>query len=148
MCGPLSVPYITIVSSAIPSLSSRSRSWPTFRSWSSIVSWYGDCQRPAFPRLRRFVCVRKCMWVKFTQQKNGFRLLCWRWMKSEAASTNSSSHVSIRLRVSGPVSLIRCLPMRPQRGCSRGSSLVVARHWSTPRGPKRSWNCSKPCLLG
>ena len=26
-----------------------------------------------------------------TQQKNGFRRLCWRWMKSQAASTNSSS---------------------------------------------------------
>ena len=39
MCGPLSVAYITIVSSAIPSWSSRSSSWPTFRSWSSIVSW-------------------------------------------------------------------------------------------------------------
>ena len=26
----------------------------------------------------RFVCVRRCMWVKFTQQKNGFLLLCWR----------------------------------------------------------------------
>jgi hypothetical protein len=34
------------------------------------------------------------MWVKFTQQKNGFRRLCWRWMKSQAASANSSSHVS------------------------------------------------------
>ena len=39
MCGPLSVPYMTIVSSAIPSLSSRSSSWPTFLSWSIIVSW-------------------------------------------------------------------------------------------------------------
>ena len=88
------------------------------------------------------------MWVVFTQQKNGFRRLCWRWMKSLAASTNSSSHVSIRFRVSGPVSLIRCLPTRPQRGCSFGSSLFVARQRSTPRGPNRSWNCSKPCLLG
>ena len=39
MCGPLSVPYMTIVSSAIPSRSSRSSSWPTFLSWSIIVSW-------------------------------------------------------------------------------------------------------------
>ena len=39
MCGPLSVAYITIVSSVIPRRSSRSRIWPTWRSWSSIVSW-------------------------------------------------------------------------------------------------------------
>ena len=72
------------------------------------------------------------MCVVFTQQKNGLRRLCWRWMKSQAASTNSSSQVSIRFRVSGPVSWIRCLPTRPQRGCSFGSSLVVALHRSTP----------------
>ena len=39
MCGPLSVLYMTMVSSAIPSESSRSRSVPTLRSWSIIVSW-------------------------------------------------------------------------------------------------------------
>ncbi len=100
------------------------------------------------PRAPRLVCVRRCMWVVFTQQKNGLRLLCCRWMKPDAASTNSSSHVSIRFLVSGPVSLILCLPTRPQRGCSFASSLFVARHSRTPRGPKRSWNCSKPCLLG
>jgi hypothetical protein len=33
------------------------------------------------------------MCVVFTQQKNGLRRLCWRWMKSQAASTNSSSQV-------------------------------------------------------
>ena len=60
-----------MVSSAMPSSSSRSSSWPTFLSWSIIVSWYGDCQRPAWPRLSGFVCVRKCMCVVFTQQKNG-----------------------------------------------------------------------------
>ena len=42
------------------------------------------------------------MCVVFTQQKNGFRLLCWRWMKSVAASTNSSSQVSIRFRRQRP----------------------------------------------
>ena len=63
------------------------------------------------------------MCVVFTQQKNGFSALCWRVMKSFAAATNSSSHVSIRLRVKGPVSSIFCLPTRPQRGCSVGSSL-------------------------
>ena len=39
MCGPLSVEYMTIVSSAMPSSSSRSSSWPTCLSWSIIVSW-------------------------------------------------------------------------------------------------------------
>ena len=61
-------------------------------------------------------------------------------MKSHAASTNSSSQVSIRFRVSGPVSWIRCLPTSTQRGCSFGSSFVVALQRSTPRGPKRSRN--------
>ena len=63
-------------------------------------------------------------------------------------ATNSSSHVSIRLRVSGPVSWIFCLPTRPQRGCSFGSSLFVALQCRTPRGPNRSLNCSKPCFVG
>lgn len=66
------------------------------------------------------------MWVVFTQQKNGLRRLLWRWMKSQAASTISSSIVSIRLRVSGPVSLIVCFP------------LLVMRECTTPRGPNRS----------
>ena len=57
-------------------------------------------------------------------------------MKSVAAATNSSSQVSMRFLVSGPVSSIFCLPTRPQRGCSVGSSLSVAQEWITPRGPK------------
>src|SRR5512139_3015620 len=47
-------------------------------------------------------------------------------MKSCAAATNSVSQVSMRFFVSGPVSSIFCLPTRPQRGCSVGSSLSVA----------------------
>ena len=39
MCGPLSVEYTTIVSSARPSSSSVSSTRPTWRSWSIIVSW-------------------------------------------------------------------------------------------------------------
>ena len=38
MCGPLSVLYMTMVLSAMPSSSSRSSSSPTFLSWSIIVS--------------------------------------------------------------------------------------------------------------
>ena len=136
MCGPLSVVYMTMVSSAMPSSSSRSSISPTFLSWSIIVSWYGDCQRPAWPRLSGLVCVRKCMCVVLSQQKNGLPASCWRLMKSFAAATNSSSQVSMRLLVSGPVSSIFCLPTRPQRGCSVGSSASVAQQCSTPRGPK------------
>ena len=70
-CGPLSVLYMTIVLSAMPSSSSRSSISPTFLSWSIIVSWYGDCQRPACPRLSGLVWVRRCMWVILTQHEEG-----------------------------------------------------------------------------
>ncbi len=74
--------------------------------------------------LSGFGWVRKCMWVELNQTKNGVSAECWRLMKSIAASANSSSTVSMRLRVSGPVSSIFCLlPFRAQE-CS------------TPRGPK------------
>ena len=72
------------------------------------------------------VWVRKCMWVVLTQQKNGLPASFWRLMKSLAAATKSSSQVSMRFLVSGPVSSIFCLPTLPQRGCSVGSSLSVA----------------------
>ena len=58
-------------------------------------------------------------------------------MKSTAASEVSSSIVSMRLRVSGPVSSIVCLPTRPQRGCSVGSS-VSARLRSAARRAGRT----------
>ena len=45
------------------------------------------------------------MWVKFTQTKNGLPALACRLMKSTARSAMSSSIVSIRFLVSGPVSL-------------------------------------------
>ena len=83
------------------------------------------------------VCVRRCMCVVFTQQKNGLPASCWRLMKSFAAATNSSSQVSMRLRVSGPVSSIFCLPTRPQRGCSGGVVLVgrpAAQHAARAEG--------------
>ena len=41
----------------------------------------------------------------------------------------------MRLRVSGPVSSIFCLPTRPNFGSSVGSSTSVAQACSTPRGP-------------
>ena len=81
------------------------------------------------------------MWVVFSHTKNGLPASFWRLMKSFAAATISSSTVSMRLRVSGPVSSIFCLPTRPQRGCSVGSSLSVAQQCRTPRGPNFSLNC-------
>ena len=56
-------------------------------------------------------------------------------MKSSAAARNSSSTVSIRFRVSGPVFSIICLPTLPNCSSTVGSSLSVALHFSTPRGP-------------
>ena len=139
-CGPLSVEYWTKVSSAMPRSSSRSSICPTFLSWSIIVSWYGDCQRPACPRLRFFVCVNMCMCVVLSHTNQGLPALFCRLMKSVAAATNSSSQVSMRFFVSGPVSLIFCLPTLPQRGWTVLSSLSVAQQCMTPRGPKFSKN--------
>ena len=76
-----------------------------------------------------------CMRVELNQQKNGFSALCCRSMKSSEAARNSSSTVSMRFFVSGPVSSIVCLPTRPKRGSSVGSSVSLALHRSTPRGP-------------
>ena len=92
------------------------------------------------------VCVRKCMCVVFTQQKNGLRRLCCRSMKSQAASTNSSSHrlhplLRQRPRVLDPL----LADPAPARVLLR-VVLVVAQQWSTPRGPNRSRKFGKSVL--
>ena len=51
-----------------------------------------------------------CMRVEFHQQKNGLSSLTAFSMNLRLASRNSSSTVSIRLIVSGPVSSIFCVP--------------------------------------
>jgi len=84
------------------------------------------------------VCVKQCMWVVFSHTNHGLPALFWRLMKSLAAATNSSSQVSIRFFVSGPVSSIFCLPTLPQRGWTVLSSLSVAHECITPRGPNIS----------
>jgi hypothetical protein len=61
-------------------------------------------------------------------------------MNPLALSAKSSSHVSIRSMFSGPVSSIFCLPTLPQRGCTVGSSTLVAKLWMTPRGLTVSMN--------
>ena len=68
------------------------------------------------------------MCVVLTHRKNGACSACLRSMKSTAPSTISSSIVSIRFRVSGPVSLIAVLPSALPLLCS------------TPRGPYLSRN--------
>src|SRR5215831_3323771 len=73
--------------------------------------------------------------------ENGLPAACWRLIQSLAAATNSSSQLSMRFLLSGPVSSIFCLPTRPQRGCSVGSSFSVAQQWRTPRGPNFALNC-------
>jgi hypothetical protein len=52
----------------------------------------------------------------------------------------SSSIVSIRFLVSGPVSSHFCRPTLPKRGSSVASSVSVAEHLSTPRGPNLARN--------
>src|SRR5262249_18329436 len=132
---------------ALPAASRGLSTPPPFLSGSTIVSWYGDCQRPACPRLSGLVCVRRCMWVVLTQQKNGVPAACWRLIQPLAAATNSSSQVSMRFFVSGPVSSILCLPTLPNLVSVVGSSLSVAQQCSTPRGPKR-WRNSGKSLVG
>src|SRR6516162_3592316 len=80
------------------------------------------------------------MRVALNQQKNGLLAVTCRLIKSTAASEVSSSIVSMRFRVSGPVSSMVCLPTRPQRGCSVGSSVSEALLRKTPRGPNCSLN--------
>jgi len=74
--------------------------------------------------------------VPFHQQKNGLPAFTWRVMKSFAAATVSSSIVSMRFFVSGPVSSMVCFPTLPKRGSTVASSLSLALHLRTPRGPK------------
>jgi hypothetical protein len=48
--------------------------------------------------------------------------------------------VCIRSRVSGPLSLMVCLPIRPNRSSTVSSSTSDAVQSSTPRGLKNRWN--------
>ena len=70
--------------------------------------------------------VQMCMRVEFHHRKNGLPAACARSMKSSAPSVTSTSTVSIRSLVSGPVSSIVCVP----------SGLAI--DLITPRGPNRS----------
>ena len=83
-------------------------------------------------------CAGACGWCS-PSRRTALPAPCWRLMKSDGGARRTRRRsVSMRFRVSGPVSSIFCLPTRPQRGCSVGSSSSVAKQRSTPRGPKRS----------
>ena len=79
-------------------------------------------------------CGDACAWCS-PSTKNGFSAFDLPLDEVDAAAAVSSSMVSIRFLVSGPVSSIFCRPTRPKRGSSVGSSLSVAKQWITPRGP-------------
>src|SRR5262245_17217305 len=119
--APLSVEYITMVLSVMPSSSSLSNSLPTCPSCSTIPSGYTPS--PVFPSDSFFRWVKTCMRVEFHQTKKGLPSLLAFSMNFRLASRNSSSTVSMRLVVNGPVFSIFCVPSGLAQQCS------------TPRGP-------------
>src|SRR6185312_13410635 len=132
--GPLSVEYTTMVLLAMPRSSTALSNLPTSPSCSIMPSAYSLPGIPLWPIISGRTWVNTCIRVVFIQTKNGLPDLLCRLMYSMAAAVVSSSMVSIRLRVKGPVSSQLCLPTRPQCGCSVASSLSVALHFITPRG--------------
>ena len=88
------------------------------------------------------------MWVELSQTKNGLPASFAFFMNSLARATKSSSQVSMRFLVSGPVSSIFCLPTLPQRGSTVGSSVSVAKECMTPRGPNVFLKFGKSFSLG
>ena len=77
-----------------------------------------------------------CMRVEFHHTKNGFPSAWALSMKASASAVTSSSTVSMRFRVSGPVSSIVCVP----------SALADDR--ITPRGPNCSLNAGSLRVVG
>ena len=70
-------------------------------------------------------CVKMCMRVVLNQTNQGLPSFCFSSMNLMVAASTSSSIVSIRFFVSGPVSSQRCLPHFPKRPSS-GSVLAVS----------------------
>ena len=120
--APLSVVYITTVLSVMPSSSSLSSIWPIMPSCSTIPS--GNTPKPVTPSDSGFKRVCTCIRVVLYQRKKGLSALTALSRKSNAAAVTSSSIVSIRFFVSGPVS-----SMRPS-----------AEDFMTPLGPNFSRN--------
>ncbi len=84
---------------------------------SAYSSW------PEIPRFSALTWVRKCIRVPFHHTNQGLPAACCSLMKAMARSEVSSSTVSMRFLVSGPVSSIFWVPSG------------MAQEWSTPRGP-------------
>src|SRR5215213_6281305 len=124
--GPLSVEYMTMVLSVTPSSSSFASSSPICSSCTTIRSLYGSC--PLLPRFFSATCVRKCMAVALYQRKNGLSAFTCFSTQSIAFAVISSSIVSIRFLVNGPVSTTVCPPFPSDTQCS------------TPRGPNSFLN--------
>ena len=105
MCGPLSVLYMHERVVGYAKLveqvrASRRRACRGRSSHRGIRTASGQTD----PRLSGFTCVQACICVVFNQTKNGASGRVRRLMKSFARGRNSSSQVSIRFLVSGPVS--------------------------------------------
>src|SRR6266481_1782611 len=122
-----------MVSLAMLRSSTALSSLPTSPSCSIMPSAYSLSGIPLWPRMDWRTCVNRCMRVALNQQKNGLVACVCRLMKSIAASEVSSSIVSMRFLLSGPVSSMVCLPIFPYAGSTVGSSRSVALQRSTPR---------------
>ena len=112
--GPLSVEYMTRVLSAMPKLiklvEHLADLFVVDDHAITVWSW------PLLPRFFSATCVLKCMAVELYHRKKGlFALTCFS-IQPIAAAVISSSTVSMRFFVSGPVSSMVCLPIGPKRG--------------------------------
>src|SRR6476661_1644301 len=119
--APLSVEYMTMVFSTMLRSSSFFSNCPTCPSCSTMPSGY--VPSPVLPCDSFLRCVKTCMRVEFHHTKKGFSSLTALSMNLRLASRNSSSTVSMRLVVSGPVFSIFCVPSGFAQQCN------------TPRGP-------------
>ena len=112
---------------------------PTCSSCSIILArTTSSSARPSSTAFWMYFC-GECEWmwiaVELNQQKNGLSPLPTLSSHLSVWPSTSASKVSMRLRVSGPVFSIFCLPTRPNFGSSVASSTSVAQACSTPRGP-------------
>ena len=136
--APLSVVKATMVSPSMPRSFSFCITAPTMSSsWAMPASWMDQ----PFSGVRIFSyfsdrCVTTCMRVGLSQTKNGlpsFWALSMNAMRRGRGSRHPPSPCASGH--SSPASSIFCLPILPQRGCTVGSSTVVAHEWTMLRGP-------------
>ena len=136
-CGPLSVRVDDdrVVGDARVRRACRA-SRRRVRSWSIIVSWYSDCQRPAWPTLSGLGWVNRCMWVVLIHAKNGVSAGVLPLDEVERRSRRCRRRSSPSAwRRAGRCPRWSACRHGPNAGRSVGSSSSVAKHLSTPRGP-------------